>query len=154
MNLCHLQFLPAMPRLQKIISCLWLQSINRCPINASWGGKGNTCTQDGERWNVYTNCAGPANYYIPSARIWDINVNWNKPSYYIFSHFEEKEGFWKTNWETFTSPSFTICDWTYGNSQNTVASLISCPSVACCLIRTPTLEVAPSLTAKTFQQKL
>lgn len=78
MILCHSKFLPPMPRLQKIISSLWLQRINRCLVNTSRGEKCNTCTQNGERLNVYRNCAGPANYYIHSVRIWDIAVNWNK----------------------------------------------------------------------------
>lgn len=35
MILCHLKLLPPIPRLQKMISCHWSQSISRCPVNAS-----------------------------------------------------------------------------------------------------------------------
>ena len=35
MILCHWKLLPPIPRLQKMISCHWSQSISRCPVNAS-----------------------------------------------------------------------------------------------------------------------
>jgi len=40
MILCRSKFLPPMSALQNIISCLWLQNINRCPANVSQGWEG------------------------------------------------------------------------------------------------------------------
>lgn len=80
MILCHSKLLPPVPRLQKIISFLWLQSINRCPVNASSGGKGNIYTQ--KLWEIkclQKLCWNSKLLQIYFVRIWDIDVNLNKP---------------------------------------------------------------------------
>lgn len=155
MILCHSKFLPPMPTLQKIISRLWLQSINRYPANASTGGKKAKCAHKTVRNEMFTQIV--LDQQITIYILWEFGITiWtgvNPEIMYLASqkkmkHLRNRLG------DAHISYSFTICDWTYRNSQNTVTSLISCPSVEWCLIRTPASEVFPSLTAKMFQKKL
>lgn len=153
MILCHSKFLPPMPRLQKIISCLWLQSINRYPANVNSGGKKAKYAHKMVKNEMFTQIV--LDQQITIYILWEFGMlMWtgvNPEITYLASqkkikHLRNRLG------DAHISYSFTICDWTYHNSQNTVTSLISCPSVARCLIRTPALEVSPRLTAKMFQK--
>lgn len=119
------------------------------------------CKQRGERQHciqVHTDCAGPVKYHIHSVGIWDSDVNWNKLWHYMLRQPEEKKHSEKQTEKSppiaFISSRFTICDWTYHNSQNTAALLIRRSSVARSLIRTLVLEVFPSLTVEIFQKRL
>lgn len=119
------------------------------------GKKATHIHRNCRRLNVYRNCAGTANYYIYTS--WEFGIlKWTEinPEIMTLASLKKRKHFENRLEDAHISHIFAICDWTYHNSHNTVALLISYPSVAHFLMRTSTSEVSLSLTAKMFQKKL